>query len=114
MKTYNLHNRRFIPIANEKGLASGATIFHYLQEGDVITATYKGGAIASGNIVGRQTGPDEIALLFQCVTENRELKAGQSKGKITEDEQHNLLLTFEWNWLNGDLSGGFSYYREVR
>lgn len=113
MKPYNLHHKTFVVIENDKGLSSSETKFHYAQFEDLITATYKGGKIREGKIVGRQTAPDEIELLFQCVTETNELKAGQSKGKITEDSNGKLQLSFEWNWLNGDRSGGMSYYTEI-
>ncbi|MBL6447055.1 hypothetical protein JMN32_12100 [Fulvivirga sp. 29W222] len=68
MKKINLHDKRFIAIENNKGLSSNETIFHYKQSGEVITGTYKGGAIVEGSIVGKQTGVDRIELLFQCRT----------------------------------------------
>src|SRR5688572_7300747 len=109
---YNLNDRRFITTGNEQGLSSTQTVFHYYQQEDIITANYKGGQIREGKIVGRQTSDDEIELLFQCVTLTKELKAGQSRGRITENAYGKLQISFEWNWLNGDRSGGMSYYQE--
>lgn len=113
MTYYHLNNKTFVTTGNEKGLSSTETKFHYQQHNDLITATYSGGQIREGQVVGRQTSPNEIELLFQCVTLANELKAGQSKGKIAEDADGKLLLSFEWHWLNGDQSGGMSYYKEV-
>ena len=112
MKSYNLNEKTFVTTGNEKGLSSAQTRFNYFQKEDLVHATYKGGQIREGYIVGRQVAFNEIELLFQCVTVDNELKAGQSKGTITEDSNGKLLLTFEWNWLNGDRSGGYSYYKE--
>ena len=108
-----LDQRKFVTTDNEHGLSSNETIFHYYQNGDVITGTYKGGAIVEGFIVGKQTGEFTIELLFQCITNERELKVGASKGIISESSSGKLKLNFDWNWLNGDLSGGKSQYMEI-
>ena len=110
----NLDNKRFIFLENKSGLSSNETVFHYFQDGERITGTYKGGAIAEGFIVGKQTGEHTIELLFQCLTVERELKAGQSKGVVSVNAQGKLQLNFNfnWNWLTGDLSSGVSGYVE--
>jgi len=113
MKPHRLHNKKFVTTGNMHGLSSSETVFHYAQQEDVITGTYAGGLIAHGFLVGKQTGPDEIELLFHCLTSTKSLEAGQSRGKITEDGNGHLLLIFSWNWLTGDQSGGFSSYIEV-
>ncbi|MBC5992676.1 hypothetical protein H8S84_07505 [Pontibacter sp. SD6] len=113
MAKYNLHGRKFVSTGNEKGLSNEDTIFHYFQDGQVITGKYKGGAIAEGFLVGKQTADDELELLFHCITTGNELRAGQSKGKITAATNGQLYLSFNWNWLNGDNSGGLSFYKEV-
>lgn len=109
----NLDNRKFIPIENKKGLSSTETIFHYFQNGTVITGQYKGGAIQEGFIVGKQIENNRIELLFQCLTKDGELKVGESKGIISVNKNGKLGLQFDWNWLNGDLSGGKSEYIEI-
>lgn len=113
MDKINLDDRKFIAIENNKGLLSNETVFHYKQANEIITGTYKGGAIIEGSIVGKQTSNDTIELLFQCLTDKGELKTGQSQGKISVDQNGKLGLKFDWSWLNGDLSGGKSEYIEV-
>lgn len=109
----NLNNKKFILIENKNGLSSHETVFHYYQKGNVITATYKGGAIKEGFIVGKQTQDSKVELLFQCLTEEGALKVGESKGVISENQDGKFKLKFEWKWLNGDLSGGISEYIET-
>ncbi|MEL6534546.1 MAG: hypothetical protein AAFQ98_04000 [Bacteroidota bacterium] len=109
----NLHDKRFVALENESGLSGSETVFHYFQQGEVITGTYQGGAILEGSIVGKKVAEDKIELLFQCLTQDKELKVGQSEGEITEDASGKLQLKFTWNWLNGDLSGGKSEYLEI-
>ena len=110
----NLDNKKFVTTANQSGLSSDETIFHYFQNGSKITGKYKGGSILEGMIIGKQTQDSKIELLYQCLTTEGELKAGQSKGLISETEDGKLKLEFDWNWLNGDLSGGKSEYIEIK
>ncbi|WP_298759439.1 hypothetical protein [uncultured Psychroserpens sp.] len=110
----NLNDKKFVTIENKSGLSSNKTIFHYFQNENIITGTYKGGAISEGFIVGKQIETSKIELLFQCLTKEGELKVGESKGTISKDQNGKLELRFDWNWLNGDLSGGTSEYIEVK
>ncbi|WP_298418377.1 hypothetical protein [uncultured Kordia sp.] len=109
----NIHDKKFITTENKNGLSSNETIFHYFQDGKIITGTYKGGEIKEGFIVGKQTANDTIELLFQCLTNDGELKVGSSTGIITKHPDGKLQLNFNWVWLNGDLSGGTSEYIEL-
>jgi len=84
-----------------------------LGGGKVLYIKYKGGAILEGFIVGKKTSNNQIELLFQCLTEENELKVGESKGVISENKNGKMELKFDWNWLNGDLSGGKSEYIEI-
>ena len=109
----NLDNKKFVTSENKSGLSSNETIFHYSQRGTTITGKYKGGSILEGLIIGKQTQDSKIELLYQCLTTEGELKAGKSKGTISKTQSGKLKLRFDWNWLNGDLSGGKSEYIEI-
>ncbi|MCK8521097.1 hypothetical protein M0D21_05945 [Aquimarina sp. D1M17] len=109
----NLDNKKFVTTENKRGLSSDETVFHYFQNGTIITANYKGGSIQQGLIIGKQINDLEIELLYQCLTIDGELKAGKSKGRISKTQNGKLKLEFNWNWLNGDLSGGKSEYIEI-
>lgn len=110
----NLHNKKFVTINNHEGLSSDETIFHYYEENDIITGQYKGGAILEGFVVGKRTGDHKIELLFQCITDEGELRTGESKGIISLHQDNKLGLKFDWKWLNGDLTGGKSEYIELK
>jgi len=109
----NLNDKKFVTTGNKDGLSSDQTIFHYYQNGTVISGNYSGGAIQKGYVIGKQTEESKIELLFQCLTTEGELMAGASKGSISETADGKLQLKFDWNWLNGDLSGGKSEYIEM-
>lgn len=109
----NLNNKKFVTTQNKNGLSSDETIFYYKQEGNIISATYKGGAIKKGLIIGKQIEDSKIELLYQCITIEGELKAGHSIGKVSFTNEGKLKLNLDWNWINGDLSKGKSEYIEI-
>ncbi|WP_245980482.1 hypothetical protein [Flagellimonas lutimaris] len=80
----NLSDKKFVTTGNKDGLSSDQTIFHYFQNGSAISGNYSGGAIQKGYVVGKQVEESKIDLLFQCLTTEGELKAGASKGTISE------------------------------
>jgi hypothetical protein len=112
MLDLSINNKQFLTTGNESGLSSKETVFNYFENNNVITGTYKGGAITTGQIVGRRLPNNRLELAFQCVTEEGELKSGQSKGVISKNNNGKLTLNFDWFWLNGDTSGGKSFYIE--
>jgi len=113
MKKMDINNKKFVAVSNESGLSSSLTVFHYFQKDGKITGTYSGGAIVNGSIVGKQLNNDTISLLFQCLTDEGHLMAGQSTGKVSLNKDGRLELSFDWEWLNGDKSGGKSHYIET-
>lgn len=49
----NYNGKKFRCIENsENGETSGDTIFHYKQEGRILTSEYKGGKIKKGHLIG--------------------------------------------------------------
>ncbi len=112
MKSFNLDHKRFVTAENNSGLSSDKTVFEYLQEGTTITGKYHGGMIKIGHIVGKQTNTDTIELLYHCITKEGELMAGKSTGRLST-KGGLVQINFDWNWLNGDRSGGKSEYIEL-
>ncbi|MFK0093282.1 hypothetical protein [Pseudomonas sp. NPDC090592] len=111
---HRLHNRRFTVANNTQGLSGTGTVFHYLVEESAITSTYQGGRIRSGHQVGRVTGPDTIELLYHCITNDGEMLAGWSRGRVGVDEAGRTTLHFVWGWLSGGQGGGESSYVEAK
>lgn len=110
----NLNDRKFRTVENKVGVSSGETLFHYSQEGDVITGSYAGGKIHKGLIVGKQLSTNSIHILYQCLTTDGLLMAGESKGILSTNDEGAMEIAFDWQWLNGDRSGGKSHYVEMK
>jgi hypothetical protein len=114
MLRVSIHDKRFVTTDNPHGVSGSDTVFHYWVDGSAITGTYSGGRIRTGHLVGQVMSAETIEMLFQCLTTDGELLAGQSRGEVTEDAAGRARLEFEWSWLTGDRSGGRSRYVELR
>ena len=109
---YNFNNKKFKLLENsENGETTSETIFYYKQNGDLVTADYNGGSILYGKIIAI-LNDDELNMLYQCITTNRELKAGKALAKISKLEGK-IKLALNWEWLNGDNTKGQSEYIEI-
>jgi hypothetical protein len=114
MLRVDINDKRFTAAENPHGVSGAETIFHYWLDGSLVTGEYSGGRIRAGRLVGRVTSPDTIELLFQCVTTEDTLRAGRSSGHVARNGAGRATLSFEWEWLTGDRSGGTSKYVELR
>lgn len=114
MTTINYHNRRFRSLSNSgSGEVDAETIFHYRQDGDVIWATYAGGAIRQGTLVAKVLEDGRLELRYSHVNRDGELMTGQcfSTPEVLEDGR--LRLHEQWQWTSGDLSSGTSMIEEI-
>lgn len=109
-----LNNKKFKTKENKVGLASDETIFDYSQSDKTIIGKYSGGKIKEGFILGKQVNETKIELLYHCLTVDGELLAGESSGTLVENEEGLMEIKLDWNWLNGDKSGGKSHYIEIK
>ena len=114
MSPFNLDGRMFCPVHNStSGTVTDATKFRFQQNGDNITADYAGGEIETGHIVGKFTSPDTAQLIYHCLTNNGDMKAGQAQARFAVNDAGILTIDMQWQWLNGDKSSGTSHYEEI-
>ena len=94
----------FRAIANSKnGTMTTETRMTFHLDDGLVTASYGGGSIAVGQVVGRHTGERTVQLLYQCLTVAGELRAGEASARFADDR-----MFLEWQWLTGDRSRGES------
>ena len=109
MKQVNFHKKRFKLVDNSvNGTVDGQTIFHYQQEGDLVTADYSGGSIVYGKIIAQHCG-DRLQMLYTCYTHHKELKAGKATARISTTNEGKIELYLDWRWLNGGGKGRSTY-----
>lgn len=112
MQSFNFNNKTFSLLENsEKGTVNSATLFHYKQEGDLVTADYSGGSVVYGKIIAIHKG-DTLDMLYQCLTTENELKAGKALAKVITTTTGKIKLKLNWEWLDKKGETGTSEYLE--
>ena len=110
----NYHNRYFRSVSNSgSGEVDAETIFHYRQEGDVVWATYSGGAIRQGTLVAKVLENGRLDMRYSHVNTNGELMTGQCLSTPEVLENGRLRMHEQWQWTSGDHSNGTSMIEEV-
>ena len=108
----SLNNKKFKAIDNSNnGDVSMDTIFHYRQNGDKIWATYKGGNIELGTLIGKLSG-NKITLIYQHINNKEEFLTGHCDTLITV-KNGKIRLNEKWQWTCKDYSKGHSLLEEV-
>jgi hypothetical protein len=109
---FDLHQKRFRVVANERGMSNQLTTFEYRVEDDLVLGSYQGGPILIGQIIGMASKDDTLDLRFQCVALGGELKSGWSRATVSMKHDGQLVMSFEWSWLLSD-HGTCSYSTHV-
>ena len=88
----NYDGRSFVSIENTaNGEVSSKTIFEYKQEGHIISATYSGGEIVKGTLIGIVREDGSLQFRYNHVNTQNEIRGGQcvSTPKILPDGRKN-------------------------
>ncbi|ELZ77572.1 MULTISPECIES: hypothetical protein [Haloferax] len=94
----SLDGRVFKSVANaESGDVGGDTHFWFDQSGDLIHATYRGGTVRLGHLVGRHRG-DTLDFRYSHVTDDGTTATGHSTDRIERLEDGRLRLHEDWSW----------------
>ena len=111
----NYDNRRFASVSNsDNGEVGSATVFHYRHEGDVVWATYRGGAIVFGSLIAKVDERDCLEMRYQHLNSAGELMTGKCRSTPEVLPDGRLRLREVWQWTSGDFSRGESIIEEVR
>lgn len=113
-KMTDLNGKRFASLNNSRnGEVGSETFFKYHEDGKVVWATYSGGTILRGNMIGIRTAPEELELRYQHVNEDGRIKTGVCNTTIQLAEDGRLLLREKWRWTRDDCSEGESTLIEM-
>ncbi len=93
MPNFDFNNKQFSTKKNSSGgQANEETVFTYQQDGDLVTADYAGGGIRHGKIIARLKD-DSLDMLYQCLTDDGQLKAGKALAIISFDDTGKMVLS---------------------
>ncbi|GAB3431707.1 hypothetical protein [Niabella aquatica] len=110
----NYNNKVFKPVSNtENGETSSATMFHYRQIENILTATYSGGPIKSGHLIGLVDEAGRIDMRYHQANNHDVLMTGVCHFVPEVLPNGKIRLRETWRWTSGDLSHGTSVIEEV-
>lgn len=110
----NYDSKTFRPSMNsENGETSNETIFHYRQDGNILTANYSGGKIKIGHLIGIVDEYGNIDMRYHQININNELMTGICKSRPEFLPNGKLRLHEMWEWTSGDNSKGTSIMEEI-
>jgi hypothetical protein len=111
---YNLDGKVFRSVSNAaNGEVGSETRFHYRQNGSIVTATYQGGEIVSGQLIAKVLANGQLDMRYHHLNSKGELMIGKCLSTPKRTEDGRLRFLEEWQWLSGDLSTGTSEIEEV-
>ncbi|MFP5437547.1 MAG: n-acetylglutamate synthase [Bacteroidia bacterium] len=112
MIQYN--DKKFRPVANtENGETSAETVFHYEQRDNILTASYNGGKIVNGHLIGLVADDGCIDMRYHQVNSSGELMTGICKSVPEVLPNGKIRLYETWQWTSGDGSSGTSVIEEI-
>ena len=92
----------FVLVENAAGHVTGSTLMSF-SEDDPLTAHFSGPNVVVGQVlVNAPTAGTR--MLYQALTSDGELVAGEAEVLLTDPE----VMLLNWRWLTGDRSGGQS------
>lgn len=107
--------KRFASVANTpNGEATSDTVFDYRQHGDVVWATYEGGAIRKGTLVAVIGADGALDMRYQHVNAKGKIMAGQCRSTPEMLADGRIRLHESWQWTSGDRSSGTSIVEEIK
>lgn len=95
----NYNNKRFKPVANtENGETSAETVFHYRQNGNIVSADYTGGKILQGHLIGLIDDAGVIEMRYHQVNDQLELMTGICRSEPEQLPNGKIRLHESWQW----------------
>lgn len=110
----NYDGKSFRPISNtENGETSEETLFHYKQEGKILSCDYSGGKIIKGHLIGIVNDAGKIDMRYHQINSQGELMTGVCTSVPEHLENGKIRLHETWQWTSGDRSKGNSILEEI-
>ena len=109
----NYNNRIFNPISNsENGEVDLSMQFEYKQSGNIVTCSYTGGRIRSGQLIALVDDKGYLNMRYHQINIHGEIMTGicQSTPEILPNGK--IRLYEKWKWTAGDFSKGESVLEE--
>lgn len=110
----NYNGKKFRTRSNSSnGETSSDTVFVYSQEGNLVKATYSGGRIKFGHLIGIVDELGNIDMRYHQLNTNDELMTGICFSRPELLANGKIVLHETWQWTSGENSKGTSIIEEM-
>ena len=104
----NLDQKQFKAISNSvNGSVDDSTTFNYYQSGEMLWATYQGGQILKGHLLGT-IKDHKLNFVYHHLEKDLAVRTGKCTSIVSLNKAGKITLAESWQWTNGDLSKGTS------
>lgn len=93
----SLDGRAFAVADSGGGVATTNTTFHYAEDDGVVTATYEGGTIRRGFLVGTRTG-DSLDFRYTQLHTDGSTASGHCTTRLELLDDGRIRLNETWAW----------------
>ncbi|MFD2921227.1 hypothetical protein ACFS6H_15990 [Terrimonas rubra] len=110
----NYNNKKFRALHNSgNGEVDTALVFHYRQQGNILSCAYSGANIVQGHLLGLVADDGTITMRYHQVNTRGQLMTGTCISTPEIMENGKIKLYEDWQWTSGDLSAGNSVLIEI-
>ena len=110
----NYHNRKFRSVSNtSSGQVNEETTFHYTQTGNQLRATYSGGKITFGEMLGVVREDNSLVFTYHHLDVDGHLKSGHCTSIPEMLPDGRIRLHETWQWDFGGVGEGASIVEEM-
>jgi hypothetical protein len=110
----NYNERVFRSLSNsDNGEVGEETIFNYQQNSFLVSATYSGGAILFGHLIGLVNSDGVMEISYHHINEEGDIRTGICFSTPEILPNGKVRLHEKWKWTNGDGSEGESVLEEL-
>jgi hypothetical protein len=114
MMPFNYDHRVFRSVTNSAGGdVSHETSFRYRQDGIVVWATYSGGLVRFGTLLGTVADDGSMEIRYQHLTTDGAFRSGRCHSRPELLPDGCLRLHETWTWTDGGEGSGVSIIEEV-
>lgn len=114
MEKINYHNKLFRSKRNSStGEVDSSTIFKYTQKGNIVSGTYAGGSIISGQLIAIVNDNNSLDMRYQHVNKQHQLKTGICHSTPEILPSGKIKLYESWQWTCDDCDKGESIIEEI-
>lgn len=95
------------------GVVNHETIFDFSQNKDAVTATYAGGKIQQGFLVGKITKGNELTFSYCQMQKDGKLDNGKSTCEISKNPDGKIILVEHFEWASRPGEFGTNVFQEI-